>query len=296
MTAPDAAALARFQRDEHRPAPALDETHAEDAGIGIRHGNHVRAGIEVGEDSPHEPDGFAHLVESNGDAREHVASALNALLDAEACVRGPRMIDAQVEGLPAGPAGESGEPQPHGEIERDDPGPREAIPQARVLLVDVAQPRHLAGQEGHGLVERIGAARIQIDARAPGHDEIEEISLPECLQGGPQEVLLQPRELRQTECKPGVVADRAQIPEMIGAALELEREGPQQWRPRRQVMGRHTLQRLAIRPRKRDGGIAGNARREPVALEQPKLREPPLDALVGVAETLLQPEHLLPND
>ena len=58
----------------------------------------------------------------------------------------------------------------------------------------------------------------------------------------------------------------------------------------------HAFERLAIRPRKRHGGIARDARGEPMALEERQLREAPLDALVRVAQPLLEPQHFFTDD
>ncbi len=83
---------------------------------------------------------------------------------------------------------------------------------------------------------------------------------------------------------------------MIGDALALERERAQPQRAGGHGRSRHALERLAVRPGVRDGGIPRHARREAMALEQLGLREQQLDALVNVAEPLLELEHLLADD
>ena len=55
----------------------------------------------------------------------------------------------------------------------------------------------------------------------------------------------------------------------------------------------HAFQRLAISPRKSDGGIAGDPGRQSVAAEQREFSEAPLNALVDIAQALLKPEHFL---
>ncbi len=62
------------------------------------------------------------------------------------------------------------------------------------------------------------------------------------------------------------------------------------------VAAREALERLAIRPRERDGRVAGYARGEPVAFVELRAPEQPLDALVHVAQTLLELQHLLADD
>ena len=58
----------------------------------------------------------------------------------------------------------------------------------------------------------------------------------------------------------------------------------------------HAFERLAIRPRERDGGIPRHARRQAMPSSCVQLGEAPLDAFVHVAEPLLEPEHFLADD
>ena len=78
--------------------------------------------------------------------------------------------------------------------------------------------------------------------------------------------------------------------------LDLEAHGAQPHRARRHRRAAETLERLAVGPGERHGRVTADACREAMAFEYRQLRETPLDALVHVAEPLLEPQHLLADD
>ena len=124
---------------------------------------------------------------------------------------------------------------------------------------------------------------------ASRYDRIEEVSLAECALGLAQQLLLHPRELGERERKSRIVAERAQVAQVIGEALELEAKRAQPDRPVRHEASGHAFDRLTVGPREGDGGVARNARREAMAFQDRELREACLDALVCVAESFLEP-------
>ncbi len=128
---------------------------------------------------------------------------------------------------------------------------------------------------------------------AARHDEVEQVALAERLLGGPQQQLLQARELREAECESRIVAECAEVAEVIRDALELERQRTQHQPSARHGDGRHVLERLAVGPRERHARVSRDARGEAVSVQDRQLGEAPLDALVHVAEALLEPQHLL---
>ena len=83
---------------------------------------------------------------------------------------------------------------------------------------------------------------------------------------------------------------------MIRDAFELQSERTQPRRSRRNGRVRHALERLAVGPRERHGGITGHAGRETMRVLQLQRLEAPLDTLVYVAETLLESQHLFADD
>ena len=80
-----------------------------------------------------------------------------------------------------------------------------------------------------------------------------------------------------------------------GRAFELERKSPQAPCTRQHASGLHAFECLTVRPRERDGRIAGNPRRELVTFEQGHFGEASLDALVHVAQAFFESEHFFAN-
>src|SRR6185437_11009687 len=104
-----------------------------------------------------------------------------------------------------------------------------------------------------------------------------------------QQLFLDPRELGERERKSRIVSERAQVAQVIGEALELEAERAQPDRTVRHEAPGHAFECLAVGPGECDRGVARDARREAVAFQDRELREAPLDALVCIAESLLEP-------
>ena len=89
----------------------------------------------------------------------------------------------------------------------------------------------------------------------------------------------------------GIVADRADVAEMIGEPLQFGHQRAQIDRARRQ---RHCERGLG---REREGiaishrAVAGGARRQPRGVGKRRARHQALDALVHIAEPLFEPHH-----
>ena len=151
---------------------------------------------------------------------------------------------------------------------RDDPGAGEAVAHARLFIVDRRAAPDLRASAPQHVGEHGGPAAARSRAHAPGDHEIKEIALPERPLGGAQQLLLEAGELRQAEGEARVVAERTEVAEVIGDALELERERAQPGRARRRFVPGESLERLAVRPGERDGRIARDPRGQPVAFER----------------------------
>jgi hypothetical protein len=111
----------------------------------------------------------------------------------------------------------------------------------------------------------------------------------------PQPVLLQTGELREAEREAGVVAEGAEVPEVIGDALPLEEHRAERRCTRRDDRPGELLHRHRVGPRERHGGVPAHAPGERHALVERHRLEALLDALVLVAESLLQAKHALPH-
>ena len=109
----------------------------------------------------------------------------------------------------------------------------------------------------------------------------------------PQPVFLEAHELGKAEGQRGVVAERAQIAEVVGDALALQHQGAQQEGARRRADAAGGLDGAGIGPGVGAGRVARDAAGQARALGEVFADEQPLDALVLVAEALLQAQQAL---
>ncbi len=107
------------------------------------------------------------------------------------------------------------------------------------------------------------------------------------------EILLQPRELRQAEREAAVVAERAEVAEVVRDALALEQERAQPKRPPRRPCAGRVLERHGVGPGEGDRAVARDAARKARALGKGQGLEALLNPLVHVAESLLEAQHAL---
>ena len=91
----------------------------------------------------------------------------------------------------------------------------------------------------------------------------------------------------------GVVADRADVAEMIGDALDLGHQRPQPRRPRRRDDADRRFDGAGEGDLVGDRAVAADPAGEFRAAREIGARHQPLDALVNVAEPLLQPHDRL---
>ena len=135
---------------------------------------------------------------------------------------------------------------------------------------------------------------VEVAGHATGHDDIPHQSMAECGIGCAQDALAQHAAMRVHQREGGVVADRADVAEMVGKPLEFREQRPQPDR----AIGHDKLQRRLGGLRKRIGiGDRAVARYASGELDGPLETgsgHQPLDALVGVSQPLFQPDHGLP--
>src|SRR5262249_44193224 len=128
--------------------------------------------------------------------------------------------------------------------------------QSRVVVVNRAQRQDLLLEPRSLLEDRIGTRRIEIDRSATRYDPVHQEAMAEKARVQAQQVLLEARELREPECEAAVVAEIAEIAEMVGDALALEQQRPQPqaalWRHR----PRSRLERHRVGPGVPDGAVA----------------------------------------
>ena len=118
---------------------------------------------------------------------------------------------------------------------RHDAAGAEAVLQAVVLVVDVAQRADLALQHRAFVADRGRGLGREVARDAARHDVVHREPVAEQREVRAQHVLLQARELREAEREAAVVAEIAEVAQVVGDALALERERAQ---PQRRAAAR----------------------------------------------------------
>ncbi|MCY1363260.1 hypothetical protein D9M69_500150 [compost metagenome] len=212
----DPPTVAGFQRDEHFSAPTLHPAGTS-ACAGRRRQFDAQVGLrQAAAQRPNQPQRFEDLVETHRDSGGHVAREQRGLLDLEAIVGLPGVVAAQVEGLPAGAPGEARQAQLCSQFWRHAAGREEPVLQARVLVVDSPQGMDLALDGIALLAQAIPHWRRQVCRDTARHDGIHHEAVPEGLERQALPVLAQAGELRQPESQCRVVAQRAEVAQVVG--------------------------------------------------------------------------------
>ena len=134
---------------------------------------------------------------------------------AEHVVRSAWAIGAQVDPNAARAAGESRETEASRKFRGHLAGTDEAVPNAGVLVVDAPQLEHCLADAVDGRAERRRTVIPKVERHTARDDGVEEVALPDGGVHRPQQLLLQPAELCETEREAGVVAECAEVAEVI---------------------------------------------------------------------------------
>ena len=138
-----------------------------------------------------------------------------------------------------------------------------------------------------------GAVRRKIDGDAAGHDPVHHQTMAETGGGGAQNLLAQDAAMRVHQRERGVVADGADIAEMVGQPLQFRHQRAQVTRPWWRLDVERGLDRLRKGDAVGDGAVAGRARGKPRRPLDGRAGHQRLDAFVHVAEPLLEAHHRL---
>jgi len=114
--------------------------------------------------------------------------------------------------------------------------------------------------------------------------------MPERAAAGLQHALAQNAAMRVIERERRVITDRADVAEMIGDALELGHHAAQHCGTRRHRNVERGLDRAREGEAVGDGRIPGDSREEATRAFEIGARKQPVDALVHIAEPLLEPD------
>ena len=261
-------------RDRTQPACAGQRRQAQAAG-------HRARGQAIA-DAADQSQRFEDLVEAHGNACRHVAAVVHARPDIQATIGFQRLIDAQVLGDAAGTCGHAGQAQTQRQLALHATGGHEAVLQAGVFIVDAAQRAHLA-LDGIALRTHASGCRcIEIESHATGHHRVHHEAVAEQVARKALPVLAQPRELGQSEGQRGVVAQGAEVTQMVGDALAFEQQRTQPGRTHGHNNAGSRLQRHAVSPGVGHGRITADAPGESVSFESVQRAEAVLDAFVHI--------------
>ena len=136
-----------------------------------------------------------------------------------------RQIAAQVERLAAGASGQPVRPSCAASAGATVPR-RESIAHAVVLVVDRAQHHHLS-LDRRGARSKRRTRGYEIETRPARYHEVHEVTLAEDPFSCAQQLFLETGELREAESESGIVADRADITQVICHPLQFQLNRPQ---------------------------------------------------------------------
>ena len=146
----------------------------------------------------------------------------------------------------------------------------------------------------HLLEKARGAGRCVLGAAR--HDTVHHQAVVEGAVGRGQHPLAEHAAMRVDQRERRVVADRADVAQMIGHALELGHDAAQDLGARRRIDLERLLDRARIGKAVGHGGVAGDAGDDAAGRVDIGVGQKPVDAAVDIAEPLFQPRHGLAVD
>src|ERR1017187_1563110 len=193
------------------------------------------------------------LAEADLHAGGDIAAGFCNYFGCYGVVRRPGVVGAKIVGDAGGARGEADGSELEGQVAAEMARFAEAVLQTAVVVVDGAEAGGLVVQYSIE-VHKVGVRGLrQVGCDSTGDYGIEEVACSEGLNVGAEEVFLEARELGQAEGEAGVVAERAQVAEVVGEAFVLEGEGAEVGGSHGARGGGDRFERGAVRPREGDG-------------------------------------------
>ncbi len=159
------------------------------------------------------------------------------------------------------------------------------------VVVQPDQPRQAPPQLGKQVAQRGHALGAQIGGDPADHDPIAHQPVPEAGIRGTQHALAQNAGMGVHQREGGIVADRADVAQVVGDPLELGHQRTQPDRARRRLDRQGRLGRPRERVGVGDRAVARGAPGELGRALQGRPGDQALDALVDIAQALLQADH-----
>src|SRR5262245_9307806 len=158
-------------------------------------------------------------------------------------------------------------------------------------VVDLQELGEAAAHGRYQFAQRLLAGGIDVFGDAPRHDAVHHQAMAEAGLRRSQGAFAQHAAFDVEEREGRVVADGADIAEMIGHAFEFGHDRAQEYCARRNLDLKRRFDRMREGERVSDGAVARSAARERRTPLDARPRHQPFDALMHIAEPLFEPRH-----
>jgi hypothetical protein len=180
-----------------------------------------------------------------------------------------------------------------GERAAQDAGADGAVLERGRVVVESDERREFLLRLGDQGTDRGDAGGIDVLRHAARHDDVAHQPMAESGIGRAQHALAQHAAMRQHHRERRVVANGADIAEMIGNALQLRHQSAQPHCPRRRFDAQRRFRRARESDCIGDGAVARDAAGELRRALERRARHQAFDAFMDIAEALFQTHHSL---
>src|SRR5579885_1739826 len=291
MAARDGAVAVEPQPDQHVAAEAFDQRQTFAGLVANRQLAARRTRRQARQNLLDEVEALLRLADADPDARVDVAVAALRHDEAQMVVGRVNQVAAGVEIAARGATDIAAGAVLPRQLRPEIAGADGAILQRRGVVVEPDQRRKAPPHLGDQRADRRGARVVEIARDAARHDAVAHHPVAESGVGCAQHAFAQHAGMGVHQAEGGVVADRADVAEVVGEALELGHQGAQPDRPRRRFAVERGLGGAGESEGIGDGAVARGASGEPRAAFERGALHQAFDALVDVAEPLLEPHH-----
>lgn len=278
-------------------APETFDEGAPFPGLGCIRESHGEGGLgKVKEKGAGKDQGLENFEKSDPDTCGHIACMVKGKRGGKTVGGIAPVVDPGVKGLSAGPSCDPADPIEMSHFGKEDSRILEAILKPSMVGVDSLELRDLPG-EIVALPEEVSDCRCGKGCGdAPGDYGIKEKTVAKNSETGAVQSLSKAAKKGEGRPKTGIISQSAKVSEVVGNALPLEKNRPNESAP----FGRRDSCRLfdCLGKNQTAGHrrIARNARGE----SRPLRKTPPVkergDSLVGVAHSGFESEDLFPHN
>ena len=198
---------------------------------------------------------------------------------------------AGIERAPRGAADEAAGAVLARQLRAQDAGADGAVLQRGGIVVELDQLGEAAADVGEEAADAALAGPVEVGRNAAGDDLVHHQAVAEAPVGGPQHALAQDAAMGVEQREGGVVADRADVAEVVGEALQLGHQGAQPDGARWGLDAERGLHGACEGQRVGHRAVARHAPGKPGRALDGRAEHQAVDALVHVAQSLLQPHH-----